>query len=57
MAMMGIRQEQKDLFSYNIDLDKRIRKENPLRKISEQIDFTFVREDVAEHYGYNGNVS
>ena len=55
--MMGIRQEQKDLFSYNIDLDKRIRKENPLRKISEQIDFTFVREDVAGHYGYNGNVS
>jgi len=35
--MMGIRQEQKDLFSYNIDLDKRIRKENPLRKISVEL--------------------
>lgn len=55
--MMGIRQEQKDLFSYNIDLDRRIRRDNPLRKISEKIDFTFVRKDVAGHYGYNGNVS
>ena len=55
--MMGIRQTQKDLFSYNIDLDKRIRKDNPLRAISARIDFTFVREEVAAHYGYNGNVS
>ncbi|MCX6993805.1 MAG: transposase [Kiritimatiellaeota bacterium] len=55
--MMGIRQAQKDLFSYNIDLDKRIRKGNPLRAIAERIDFTFVRQEVAEQYGYNGNVS
>lgn len=55
--MMGIRQDQKDLFNYNIDLDKRIRKDNPLRKISEKIDFTFVRAEVAGQYGYNGNVS
>jgi transposase len=57
LIMMGTRQAQKDLFSYNIDLDKRVRKDNPLRKISEQIDFMFVRKDVAGHYGYNGNVS
>ena len=55
--MMGTRQGQKDLFSYHVDLDKRIRKDNPLRKISEQIDFAFVRKDVAGYYGYNGNVS
>lgn len=55
--MMGTRQAQKDLFSYNIDLDKRVRPDNPLRKISEKIDFSFVRKDVAGHYGYNGNVS
>lgn len=55
--MMGIRQAQKDLFSYNIDLDKRIRRDNPLRKISEKIDFAFVRKEVAEQYGYNGHVS
>ncbi len=57
MLMMGIRQAQKDLFSYNIDLDKRVRKENPLRAIAERIDFTFVRNEVAAQYGYNGNVS
>ena len=55
--MMGIRQAQKDLFSYNIDLDKRIRKDNLLRKISERIDFTFVRKEIADQYGHNGNVS
>ena len=55
--MMGERQAQKNLFSYNIDLDKRVRKGNPLRAISERIDFTFVRKEVAAKYGYNGNVS
>lgn len=55
--MMGIRQAQKDLFSYNIDLDKRVREGNPLRAIAERIDFTFVRKEVEGHYGYNGNVS
>jgi hypothetical protein len=47
MLMMGIRQAQKDLFSYNVDLDKRVRQENPLRAIAERIDFTFVRQEVA----------
>ena len=55
--MMGIRQAQKDLFSYNIDLDKRVREENPLRAIAERIDFSFVRQEVAAQYGNNGNVS
>ena len=45
--MMGIRQAQKDLFSYNIDLDKRVRENNPLRALAEQIDFNFVRQEVA----------
>lgn len=55
--MMGISQAQKDLFTYSIDLDKRVREDNPLRAISEQIDFTFVRQEVGGCYGYNGNVS
>ncbi len=55
--MMGIRQAQKDLFSYKIDLDKRVREKNPLRALAEQIDFNFVRQEVATQYGYNGNVS
>lgn len=54
---MGINQPQKDLFSYQVDLDKRVRQDHLLRKISATVDFTFVREEVAGSYGYNGNVS
>jgi transposase len=55
--MMGMIDSQKDMFSYHIDLDKRVRSDHPLRKISEEIDFTFVREEVKGFYGYNGNES
>ncbi len=39
--MMGEQQAQKERFSYVVDLDQRVRKSNPLRKIHESIDFTF----------------
>ena len=55
--MMGMKQEQKDLFSYQVDLDRRVRSDHPLRKIAQAIDFSFVRQEVADCYGYNGNVS
>jgi transposase len=55
--MMGRHEPQKDLFSYRIDLDKRIRPENPLRQVDEKIDFTFIREEVAKFYGKKGNES
>src|SRR5262245_39274128 len=55
--MMGHHEPQKDLFSYHIDLDKRVRPDNPLRGIAEKIDFTFVREEVAKFYGKKGNES
>lgn len=55
--MMGSQQPQKELFSYQIDLDQRVRPENPLRRIREGIDFDFVRAEVAERYGTNGNES
>ena len=55
--MMGHQEPQKDLFSYHIDLDKRVRPDNPLRRIAEKIDFTFVRDEVAKFYGNNGNES
>jgi transposase len=55
--MMGVQNSQKELFSYNIDLDKRVRRDHPLRQIAARIDFTFVREEVAQYYGKNGNVS
>src|SRR5215469_282745 len=55
--MMGQQDQQKALFSYNIDLDRRVRADNPLRRVAALIDFTFARQRVAHAYGSNGNVS
>lgn len=55
--MMGRHERQKDLFNYNIDLDRRVRRNNRLRQIAEKVDFSFVREEVKELYGRNGNES
>ena len=54
--MMGVQNSRKDLFSYNINLDKRVRRDHHLRQIAAKIDFTYVREEVAHCYGKNGNV-
>lgn len=53
--MMGQQDSQKDLFTYNIDLDRRVRGDNPLRQVAAAIDFSFVRAEVAHTYGHNGN--
>ena len=55
--MMGVNEAQKEMFSYRVDLDKRVRTEHPLRKVAAAVDFTFVRQAVVDSYGYNGNVS
>jgi transposase len=55
--MMGQQDNQKDLFAYNVDLDRRVRPSNPLRQVAAAIDFSFVRHEVAHAYGHNGNVS
>jgi len=55
--MMGRQRSQHDLFSYRINLEHRIRKDHPLRKVQELVDFSFVREEVARFYGRNGNAS
>jgi transposase len=55
--MMGQPQPQKELFSYHIDLDRRVRPDHPLRALKQHIDFTFVRALVADCYGHNGNES
>ena len=54
---MGQQDPQKELFSYNIDLDRRVRADNPLRRVAQAIDFTFARQEVAHTYGSKGNVS
>src|SRR3989304_3601450 len=48
---------QSKLFYMGINIDKRIRKNHPLRKIEELIDFDFIYNEVKDKYGYNGNES
>lgn len=55
--MMGVHEEQKELFSYEVDLDKWVRADNLLRKIKERVDFDWVRDEVKELYGSNGHES
>jgi len=53
--MMGIHQAQPEFFSYRVNLEHRVRKDHPLRRVAQVIDFTFVRAEVARFYGHNGN--
>ena len=55
--MMGERNPQKQLWSYQVNLDKRVRSDHPLRRIDERLDLIFVRREVAKCYGTKGNVS
>jgi transposase len=56
--MMGYQDKaDQKLFHYGINLEERIRSNHPLRKIKEIIDFDFIREEVKNLYGYNGNES
>src|ERR1051325_1590308 len=56
--MMGPTQERETkLFHYGINLEKRIRRNNPLRQIEAAIDFGFVREKVKDLYGKDGHES
>lgn len=54
---MGVHQPQVELFSYQVNLEKRVRLDHPLRRVAAEIDFSFVRAEVAAVYGRNGNVS
>src|SRR3981081_3703330 len=55
--MMGERDPQKQLWSYQVNLDKRVRSDHPLRRINETLELDFVRREVAKFYGTKGNVS
>ena len=55
---MGVlEQPQSSLFHFDVNLDKRIRSNHPLRKVNELIDFHFVYDEVKSFYGHNGNES
>lgn len=56
--MMGKQpRPQNSLFYVGIDIDNRVRKNHPLRKVDELIDFDFAYAKVKDCYGNNGNVS
>ena len=56
--MMGRQpQYQNKLFIAGFNLESRIRKDHPLRKIAATIDFDFLYHEVKDTYGDNGNVS
>jgi len=55
--MMGVHQPQAELFSYQVNLERRVRPDHPLRQVAKAIDFTFVRAEVAARYGRKGNES
>lgn len=56
--MIGpIQEREPKLFHYGVDLDKRIRANNPLRAIKKAVDFSIVRQRVAGCYGRDGHPS
>jgi transposase len=55
--MMGERDPQAPMWSYRVNLDKRVRSDHPLRRINEVLDLSFVRGQVAHTYGRRGNKS
>jgi len=55
MGKQGERQDQ--LFIPGISLEKRVRKDHPLRKVHQMIDFNFIYQEVKDTYGSKGNVS
>jgi transposase len=57
LSMMGIHQPQPELFSYQVNLERRVRADHPLRQVAKAVDFSFVRTEVARLYGRNGNES
>src|ERR1041385_3774824 len=54
--MMGTHQAQDQLFNYQVNLEKRVRRDHPLRRISAVLDLSFVRPAVQQFYGGNGHV-
>jgi transposase len=56
--MMGPTQtSETKLFHYGVNLEKRVRPNNPLRQIKELVDFGFVRPAVTSFYGRDGHES
>jgi transposase len=58
LSMLGEkRRGDPQLFHYNLNLEKRVRSDHPLRRVLQCVDFDFVRKAVANCYGGNGHKS
>jgi transposase len=55
--MMSDEDSQVPVWSYRVNLDKRVRSDHPLRRIRSALDLSFVRKAVAHTYGRKGNKS
>jgi transposase len=55
--MMGKEDSQVRIWSYRVNLDKRVRDDHPLRRINAALDLGVVRKEVAHTYGRRGNKS
>jgi hypothetical protein len=55
--MLGKEDSQVPIWSYRVNLDKRVRDDHPLRQINAALDLSFVRKQVAHTYGRRGNKS
>src|SRR5262245_50491551 len=56
--MMGpIQEREVKLFHYGVNLERRVRSNNPLRAVKAAVDFGFVRKRVAVFYGKDGHES
>jgi transposase len=55
--MMSEEDSQVPVWSYRVNLDKRVRSDHPLRRIRSALDLSFVRKAVAHTYGRKGNKS
>src|SRR3989442_6934691 len=55
--MMSEGDSQAPMWSYEVNLEKRVRDDHPLRRINRVLDLSFVRGQVAHTYGRRGNKS
>ena len=55
--MMDEEDSQVPIWSYRVNLGKRVRDDHPLRRIRAALDLSFVRKEVAHTYGRRGNKS
>jgi hypothetical protein len=56
--MMGVQQPPQSISFYtDINIEKRVRSNQSLRKVNELIDFDFAYNEVKDLYGSNGNIS